>query len=70
MIKVACTWGDGPDVLLCIYKQGKGGVSVISFDLTAEEAISLANELTSKAEQAKHLERVATLHDEQSKENL
>jgi hypothetical protein len=60
-IKVNCTWGDGPDVLLQLFT--KDGTRITSFDLTSEEALDLAVDLEKAAEWAKQMERMAKDHD-------
>ena len=55
--KVECTWGDGPDVLLKI-KMLKGPHTgrTMLFDLSAEQASLLADELTEAVRQVNELE--------------
>ena len=68
-IKVSCTWGDGPDVMVTfndfpfiLYEDvnmkgwAHGSVKKGSFDLTAEEAKKLAYALLSAAENARSLD--------------
>ncbi len=55
-----CTWGDGPDVLLSVYKDGK---VYELFDLTIEEAFDLASRLTMAAQYARHHEETAAEGD-------
>jgi hypothetical protein len=58
-ITVACTWGDGPDVLCDIKRDGV----LIPLDLTTNEAWDLAVALMSAADQAKQLEDLAAKED-------
>lgn len=52
-VKAVCTWGDGPDVLLCVGEDPKN-----FFDLTLEEAKELESNLSLSILQVEHLERV------------
>jgi len=70
-IKATCTWGDGPDVILTLndkpfilYEDATdhrhyihGVVKKGSTDLTADEALDLAYQLTMAAHSAKQLDR-------------
>ena len=82
MKRAACTWGDGPDVLLVfeddyfmLYEDPKhnkppqgspthGYVTKGSADLTVDEALTLAFQLTEAANNAKELDRMCEEHDE------
>jgi hypothetical protein len=61
-IKVECTCGDGPDVLLEI-----GGKQ---FDLTSKEAEALAAKLLSSANQADELEQTCRAHDKSDEDKF
>ena len=60
--KAACTWGDGPDVLLVHEKDNKYSSS---YDLTAKEAKELANRLIIAANIADDMEQSAQDYFEQ-----
>ena len=82
-IKVSCTWGDGPDVLLslegkCLMlhehpidynKSTHGFISKGSIDLTAKEALDLAQTLINAAKQALDLD-IAIRNQLLNKENM
>jgi hypothetical protein len=57
-IKVECTWGDGPDVILKI-----GGKL---HDLTSEQAKNLARQLEMAAANADHLDNICESYDAQA----
>ncbi len=76
MIKASCAWGDGPDVIVVLTEHAfvlyesptmgnwvHGAVKNGSFDLTADEALNLAQRLIAAASEAKELDRVANSHD-------
>lgn len=80
MKRAACTWGDGPDVVLdlkddtfILYENPihvksssiYGHVTKGSMDLTADEALALAAHLEAAANNAKELERTCREHDEE-----
>jgi len=82
MKRAACTWGDGPDVILDIkddifvlyeppihVKSSSmyGHVTKGSMDLTADEALQLAADLEAAANNAKELDRVCQEHDKMVK---
>lgn len=72
-ISTSCTWGDGPDVAMNIKRSQKHidtwGPKFVPLDLTAQQAITLGNQLIMGGRQAMSLEKLATEHDEE-KENL
>lgn len=53
--KAACTWGDGPDILMTITDNG----NKLFYDLTVDQALKLAAELEMQARNAQGLERLA-----------
>lgn len=77
-IKIACTWGDGPDVAMNLHPSEADqegmmmfGDDLIPVDLTADEAMALAGELLVAARQAKELEELAaTYADEELKKEM
>jgi hypothetical protein len=54
-VRVACTWGDGPDVLLTVEQDGK----TTFVDMTAEQAKGLAIKLQICAGYSDELDRIA-----------
>lgn len=58
-----CTWGDGPDVILCIQIDGKN----IYYDLTADQAENLAFSLRHTSNFAKEMETVCKNFDDEAR---
>jgi len=58
-ITVACTWGDGPDVLCDIKRDGV----LIPLDLTTSEARAIAMALMEAADQSDELDALAAKED-------
>lgn len=54
-IVIACTWGDGPDVLMDI----SSGGAIIPLDLTAKDARAIAQALNQAADQSDELDALA-----------
>jgi len=80
-IKAACTWGDGPDVMVTLEdkpfilyedpdKSGwvHGSVKKGSFELTAEEATKLAADLLIAADRANGLRESIRRYEESLEE--
>jgi len=67
-VNVACTWGDGPDVILHVHRSEKHIKSwkpdFVPLDLTAEQAIQLGHHLIMSGKQAQELDQLCTDHDE------
>lgn len=83
-MKVSCTWGDGPDIVLDLSgstlilfedpinkdKWKNGTVSNGNMDLTAQEAKQLAQDLLMAAQEVEELEKICLDHDmRESNEN-
>jgi hypothetical protein len=82
-VKVDCTWGDGPDILLSLSGKGMillqdptkkdkwvhGVVTEGSMDLTVDEALALASQLQLKAIQVREEKQVCKDHDEAMENN-
>jgi hypothetical protein len=60
-ISVTCAWGDGPNVLLTIYRENECPVFV---NLTKEEAKSIGYNLLNSASQASNFENLCKEHDD------
>jgi hypothetical protein len=73
-ISTQCTWGDGPDVSLYIKRSPEQvdtwGPEFVPLDLTAQQATTLGSQLIMNGRQAMSLEKLATKHDGEEKENL
>ena len=79
-MKAESTWGDGPDVLVSLNgtpiilhhvpkdlnRFKHGAITEGSLDMTAEEALLLASELTTAALYAQEMDEIAAAHDEVS----
>lgn len=79
-MKAVCTWGEGPDVLVyfdgtpvVLYEEPDkerwkfGKCDKGSFDLTAEEALELARQLTIAANNAIQMEKLCEQYFEQER---
>lgn len=66
-VSVSCTWGEGPDVWVNIYRDSvkvkgwKDGIFPMNF--TSEEAIQMGQMLIQAGKRAKELEQIAIDHD-------
>lgn len=67
-LNVFCGWGDGPDVGINLnppaYRVLTGGLAII--DLTADQALEMADELRNAALAAKKLDEECQRHDERA----
>jgi hypothetical protein len=61
-LNLFCGWGDGPDVGIN-YSDGRVDI-MVPIDLTADEALELAFELTRYAQTAKKLDQELKEHNE------
>jgi len=59
-MKVECTWGDGPDIILDLEDKNTANNTV---DLTCEEALQLAHALLCSCDHVRELERLCEDHD-------
>lgn len=82
-VKVSCTWGDGPDVMVTFNNEvfilyenphhlknwSHGIVKKGSFDLTAEQARALAGDLLMAANSAEALDAQLEAYEDEHREN-